>query len=463
MEHSFFNVLVPIKNNKYLAYNTLSLELEVINREDYESLVNNTYSQYHPRILDYINRGFIAPNAKEQYDEVAKGDFANKKTGSFIHLTIMMSESCNFSCSYCNQGQDKENLVISGKTIEAISQYIKKVAKPESIVDITWFGGEPLLNIDKLLKASEELEETCIKIGATYKARVLTNGFLLNQENAIKLYNNNIRTVQVSFDGDKSSHDQSRYARKGSGTYDIILKNISDVLNVLPLDFKLSLRVNVSKANYARLPLLIEDLVHRNLSNKGNFVVYWGHIYDPTTSNIEDATNIDEIILDHRSFGETELEMNKMLVANNIKASHTINESRGNCIATQKNSFVIRPNGELHKCYIPVSNRSNACGTIFEVNNAISSENFKKWDSWSAFEEDNCKRCKLVGSCRGGCPINYISENFSKGEYKCPPSKLFLNEHLFERAVNKNLVKREEWDNSCSPTKVEELKISQLC
>ena len=152
--------------------------------------------------------------------------------------------------------------------------------------------------------------------------------------------------------------------------------------------------------------------------------------------------------------------MNRLLRQKGFRPSHTINETKGNCIATQSNSFVIRPNGDLHKCYIPVSNKSNSCGSIFDVNTVFSSEVYKKWNSWSAFSEDNCSTCKLLGSCRGGCPINYISEAYSSETYKCPPSKLFFNEHIFDRARDKGLVSSDDWDNDHSSTSLENLKIS---
>lgn len=461
MHHSFFNVLVPLKDKRLLLYNSLSLEIAVISIEEYAQIASGYYSDFHPRILDYLQSGFITPEPQEQYSSAADSDYIFKKKNPFIHLTIMMSESCNFSCNYCNQGQDKDKLILSGSVVDEICKYILNVSAYNSVVDVSWFGGEPLLSLEKLLKYNLKIQDTCSQVGAKLKSRVLTNGYLLTKKNALRLYNNNVRVVQVSFDGDQISHNASRYVKQGVDTYDIILGNLKTVLESLPSDFKLSLRVNVSKLNLNGLPGLVRDLDSRGFSEFKNLVVYWGHIYDPTTSKIEDALNIDDIILDHSTFGKAELELNRLLLEYGFRASHTINETRGNCIATQKNSFVIRPNGELHKCYIPVSNTDNSCGSIFDVNCAISSDTFKKWDSWSAFEQDNCSGCRLLGSCRGGCPINYISENYSHQTYKCPPSKLYFNEHVFDRAVRQGLLSMDDWDEELSPTRLDALRMAR--
>lgn len=462
MEHSFFNVIVPINNGRLLVYNSLSFDLIVISSDEYGQLITGRYPDWHPRLIDLANNGFLTPCAKSQYSEMADRDYLYKKTNPFIHLTIMLTESCNFSCAYCNQGQIKESEVLSGQVVSAISSYIRTTSCKGSVVDVSWFGGEPLLQLDTLIKSSQSLQDACDSTGANYSARVLSNGFLLNKKNAFKLYSNNIRVVQVSFDGSKIAHDESRYVLKGIGTYELILNNLMEVLEGLPSDFKISLRVNVSAANLHTLPELIDDLEKRKFNQFKNFVVYWGHIYDPTTSDIDDALNIDDILLSHGSFGKTELEMNRLLMSRGFRASHTINETRGNCIATQSNSFVIRPNGDLHKCYIPVSNKVNACGTIYDVNATIQSESYQRWDSWSAFSEDSCSKCRLLASCRGGCPINYISDNYKTMTYKCPPSKMYFNEHLFDRALNLGIVQAGDWDERLSPTNLDSIKIPEL-
>jgi radical SAM protein with 4Fe4S-binding SPASM domain len=100
--------------------------------------------------------------------------------------------------------------------------------------------------------------------------------------------------------------------------------------------------------------------------------------------------------------------------------------------------------------------------SIFDINSVFTSGVYKKWNNWSAFSEDNCSTCKLLGSCRGGCPINYISEAYSSESYKCPPSKLFFNEHIFDRAMNKGLVNSQDWDNDLSPTSLDNLKICKI-
>ena len=458
MESSLFNVIVPIKDDNLLIYNTLSLETELISRQIYTDIIKQKLGAFHPTVLSLIHCGMLTPCAKTQYQEVLMADNRMKKANPKIHLTIMMSEACNFSCDYCNQGQDKDNKILSKEVVEALLLYIKNTSCAGSAVDVSWFGGEPLLSLNELLAASNMINDTSKEIGAKYQARVITNGFLLTKKNAMKLHDSNIKMVQVSFDGDKESHDASRYAMKGKGTYDIILLNIQEVLESVPIH--VCLRVNVSAKNVNKLQDLVNDLENRGFNRYPNFSVYWGHIYDPTKSDIDDALNIDNIILDHKTFGQAEMEMNRLLINKGFQAALTLVETKGRCIATQSNSFVVRPNGDLHKCYIPISNSANSCGSIFDVNQVFASANYQHWNNWTPFEEDNCGGCKLLGSCRGGCPINYISDAYKTQTYKCPPSKLFTNEYIFDRAVQNGLVSAEDWDELNSTTKLEDLRMA---
>ena len=85
---------------------------------------------------------------------------------------------------------------------------------------------------------------------------------------------------------------------------------------------------------------------------------------------------------------------------------------------------------------------------------------FKQWNAWSAFDEPNCSGCRLLGSCRGGCPITYIMPDFGRNDYRCPPNKLRLNEHLFDMALELGIVTRSDWSDTLSATNLSALRMT---
>ena len=90
----------------------------------------------------------------------------------------------------------------------ALKKFINKDKNPV----IIFYGGEPLLQINKIMKIIDNID---------VPYRMQTNGKLLD-----KLpieYLNKIGKILVSIDGDKERTDSNR----GIGTYNLVMKNIS--------------------------------------------------------------------------------------------------------------------------------------------------------------------------------------------------------------------------------------------
>lgn len=65
-----------------------------------------------------------------------------RRTPDVYNITIAPTMDCNFHCYYCFETPTKG--LISNETIRRISKYISET-KDASVVNLTWFGGEPLL------------------------------------------------------------------------------------------------------------------------------------------------------------------------------------------------------------------------------------------------------------------------------------------------------------------------------
>lgn len=456
---SLFNVYVPLSGPFVLLFNSISRRLIRISSEELSDLECGSLPPWNPLILRLLDGHFVTPDPQKQYETLRSLDHSSKKSPSTHHLTLMMSEACNFSCSYCNQGSHKDSLTLSRDTFDSIISYVNHVSQPNHILDVSWFGGEPLLHLKLLAGYSKELSSLCAGLGVHFKSRVITNGYLLNPSAVGLLLSSSITGAQVSFDGSFADHNASRNIHPGHDSYSQILNNIAESLRAFP-DFSIVLRVNSTSQNISHHKQLIDDLYDRGLSGISNFYVYWGHIYDPTLSRIADAQSIDSILLSHQDFADAELYLNRYLRERGFQPSKSINLTQGNCIATQQTSLLIRPNGDLHKCYIPVSNPSYGVGHIDDFLSIDSNDVFTAWNNWSAFDESNCSGCRLLGSCRGGCPINYIMPDFGSGDYRCPPNKLRLNEHLFDIALDLGIVTSDDWSDSRSSTDLSSLRMS---
>ena len=138
-----------------------------------------------------------------------------------MHYHIILTELCDSRCRYCYEKSFKEfdngleekfefNFTDPPKSevkIETLKEFLSNDPEPTLI----FYGGEPLLEIDKIKEIIENID--C-------KFRMQTNAKLL--KNLPIDYLKKIGKILVSIDGTKERTDFNR----GSGTYDQVIQNI---------------------------------------------------------------------------------------------------------------------------------------------------------------------------------------------------------------------------------------------
>lgn len=452
MEASYFNVEIPLKDGGYLIYNSISkiiVRLSSDDRHDYDAGLFD--DPYYSSWMILRDKQMLVKSKEEQLTRLKSNDILVKKTNpSVMSLTLMMSESCNFSCSYCNQGQNKEKAVLTREVINQVVSYVG-LQSGLSELNISWYGGEPLLSYDKILEYSGIIKEFCESSGIAYKGSIVTNGYLLTSKRAKGLLGVGISLAQVTLDGSRIDHNASRFANSKQDSYEIIMRNISDTLENTGLS--IALRVNVTRSNSSGLYSLIDDIKLRSLDHK-RISIYFAAVYDPSLSEITDCSDVSaDLVLQDRTYALKELDLLKYADNRGLRVALDIDEHEGDCLVTRSNSFAIDPKGNLFKCYIPITNKQYSVGNITAFDGVYSNKTFLKWDSWTAFSQDGCKNCKLLGSCRGGCPLHFVSESHKNLGSHCPTSKYAFNEHIFRRAVLQGLADELDWDEELSVTK----------
>lgn len=143
-----------------------------------------------------------------------------------MHYHLILTEKCNLQCRYCyekslnefDNGLDKKfkfdfsEPCISKVEVSKLKEFLEKDKKAVLI----FYGGEPLLQIDKIKEIMDNIE---------VPYRIQTNGILLN---LLPInYLNKIDKILVSLDGDKVRTDKNR----GKGTYDKVISNINLIKN----------------------------------------------------------------------------------------------------------------------------------------------------------------------------------------------------------------------------------------
>jgi uncharacterized protein len=142
------------------------------------------------------------------------------------HLELVHTEGCNLACSYCFEkdilGYRKMSAEVARKAIDLLFDYSFDSAD----LQITHFGGEPLLNFENIRLSTEYAEQKAQRVNKTIKFDLTTNGLMLTDEVVAYLGDHNIMAL-VSVDGLASSHDRYRVDRGGKGTFDRVINRLS--------------------------------------------------------------------------------------------------------------------------------------------------------------------------------------------------------------------------------------------
>lgn len=80
-------------------------------------------------------------------------NFGGKFRSNTLGLTIEPTLACNFACPYCYE--HTRNEFMDDDTKNAIYSQVEMAAKRNENVDIAWYGGEPTLAKDIIVKTSE--------------------------------------------------------------------------------------------------------------------------------------------------------------------------------------------------------------------------------------------------------------------------------------------------------------------
>lgn len=165
-----------------------------------------------------------------------------KPTAAVVNVT----DSCNNCCPYCFTC-DKENnmsLATAEKTIRFLQQNCKDNERPT----ITFFGGEPLLRFDDLIRPLVEKYQNSVIWSIT------TNGTLMTEEIISFLAENSVR-VLLSFDGVKNVQDSQRPMKNGESSYEKVMENIDFLLMKIPT---VTVRATITKES---LPYMFESML----------------------------------------------------------------------------------------------------------------------------------------------------------------------------------------------------------
>ena len=240
MRSSIFNIRVPLDSGDVFLMNTLTDAQLIVSSDaarllDASSDVPAADAEVDEAMTVLEDQGFLVPSY--EHDRRALDDYLARVTSdtSELNVTVLTTLQCNFACDYCFQGDhgdynkfaEKMSLDTAARVAEWIERELDRV-HPEKFV-LTFFGGEPLLNLPVMYYLAERLWNATAVRGLPQLITIITNGLLLTEEVVDRLAPYGLKGVKITLDGDRDTHNRMRPLRGGQGTFDRIVDNIRRV------------------------------------------------------------------------------------------------------------------------------------------------------------------------------------------------------------------------------------------
>ena len=143
-----------------------------------------------------------------------------------MDVTLCLTHACNLRCDYCYAGT-KSGRRMSWETARsaldfAFARTVEQadLTKLETVCQLGFFGGEPLLEWELLQRATAHALTECARLGIRLKRTVTTNMKLLDEIKADWLRANGFH-VGLSLDGTREMHDRHRRTPTGGPSHAI--------------------------------------------------------------------------------------------------------------------------------------------------------------------------------------------------------------------------------------------------
>lgn len=360
--------------------------------------------------------GFIIEDDISELEQIRYRLLQSRFTSNMLSLVIAPTQNCNFRCTYCYEKEQLANCSMNKKTQDNILEFVKKHITKITDLNIEWYGGEPLLELNTIQYLSKEFEQLCNNNHVRYTSSMITNGYLLDEKVISILNTCNISQLQVTLDGIKATHDKRRMFKDGSGTFDIIVHNLS--LCKLFFEGKVVLRINIDKKNLDE----VED-VKELLKTSG--------IDDYVTIYLGKVTNINNTCEESnclQTYEFAERKLAYMLKKDSSDKYFQVNYPKpiGNCCGADFNmSYVIGPDGMMYKCYMEIGCVERAIGNINDAKKSNKVALLYRYMLFDPTEDIQCSKCKYLPLCLGGCPKSRFN-----GVHDCTEKKHYINAYM---------------------------------
>jgi uncharacterized protein len=258
-------------------------------------------------------------------------------------------------------------------------------------VSLDFYGGEPLLSVGLIKSIATQLAKSSADKGLPFGFSLVTNGTLLDRALALELAALGMNKVKITLDGPRETHDCSRPFVSGKGSFDIIVRNIHEICDIVGVQ----VGGNFIRENYREFPRLLDHLLKVGITPEKlravQFNQVMGRIGAPGIPDYASSCNCT----DEEWLYEATLYLRDEILK---RGYSTPKPGPGGCMVEFQHDLVVNIDGAIYKCPAFVGREGFAVGDL--QRDIVYAGEAYNMDVW---KKPDCLDCAYLPLCFGGC------------------------------------------------------------
>ena len=321
-----------------------------------------------------------------------------------MNYTIYLTNRCNLRCKYCYESAINCRYSYNYDGLDVKFEYIKElvnniVKSNQKVVNIAFYGGEPLIRKDLIIKTVEYIKNKKSKIKFIYT--ITTNGTLLDEEFLKYAKKNNFLSFAYSIDGNKVANDSNRINTFGESVFNKVKENAVVALKYFPNSIAMMV---LTKNNYMNL---VENVDYLYKLGFKYFNIQFNYLDDWNENDLERIKDVYEDLANYY--------FEKIMTLKNItiylfddKIVDTFRKNKVNDYCKIcKEKFFMGTDGKFYPCVQFVGKKDYIIGNTkdgIDYDKVVALENKRKTGNLI------CDSCLLKERCKHYCACNnYLS------------------------------------------------------
>ncbi len=355
-----------------------------------------------------VRLGFLVPDVAAEKEEMRGLLTETNRRRTGFSATVIMNLDCNLACTYCYEGGGKGRHYLSPEMAERLVTFVERraIARGKSVM-LSFHGGEPLLSRELIREISGRVKGAAETKGLTFSFNLITNGTLFTRKVAEELVPLGLAGAKVTLDGPKEIHDRFRPFVSGKGSFDLIVRNIKEVSDLVPLQ----IGGNFSRDNYREFPRLLDFLLEEGITpdkvSRLQFVPITGTAGDSMHPDFNDGClSVNEPWLIEATIFLREEVLRRGFATPPVAMSA--------CSLEFEDDLVVNHDGTIYKCPAFINWQGLSIG---DLRSGIA--DYRKSHDLGAWKTEECLECAYLPLCFGGCKFMQLVRDGKIGGLDC--------------------------------------------